>query len=390
MKSNVIVLRTIITLHLLLFAISALGQPISSASASRRGAASAAQEPAPPPAETPAPAANSAAGITAEASVLATPDATQAATPSLEEALKMDDSAVIVVDGADVRIGDLRSSVMAELERASGSPPPTKAVRAKPDSAMPDTSVGTAASAINRSNPIKEAEEACAEGVPWVSRVEGTVTSGNRFTIKGACFGDRPGKVELIGNLPPEAQRAAFEEWTKNKIVAVMPRVSGADDGTVGVTVVAAGGQRSAAKQARFFAERESVQVSAERWRPSNLLQTPLTFTVISSPGSGEQYDDPHLKLTGLSIFQITVHPSCWLDDVGAVAHSGRVTSIRWADEGPPLPNMGSVELDWSLSCTHRKRETTSTFTSEWSWTSVCGSNIELNATALCPIGVLP
>ena len=95
------------------------------------------------------------------------------------------------------------------------------------------------------------------------------MTSGSRFTIKGACFGDRPGKVELIGNLPPDAQRAAFEEWTKNKIVAVMPRVSGADDGNVAVTVIAAGGQRSAAKQARFFVEREIVQVPAERWRPN-------------------------------------------------------------------------------------------------------------------------
>lgn len=301
----------------------------------------------------------------------------------------MDDSAVIVVGGADVRIGDLRSSVWAELERASGNPPPKKAMRAKPDSDIPDTSVGTAASAILHSNAIKEAEEACAEGVPWVSRVEGTVTSGSRFTIKGACFGDRPGKVELIGNLPPEAQRAAFEEWTKNKIVAVMPRVSGADDGTVAVTVVAASGQRSAAKQAKFFAERETVRVPAERWRPSNLLQTPLKWTVASSSGD-DNFDVNKIQSEGRSIFQITIHPSCWLDAIGAEPHSGVAENIRLVDEGPPLPNMGSVELDWHDSCISRSWEKSGPSTYDYSLTWVCGSNIELSATALCPIGVLP
>jgi len=389
MKTKPVALRMITTIMLLLIVGPAFGQSISSAGASRRGAASSAQEPAAPPPETPAPAANSAAGVAAEASVLNTPVGTPSATPSLEEALKMDDSAVIVVGGADVRVGDLRSSIWAELERASGNPPPTKALRAKPASDIPDTSIGTSAATVNSKNAMLRGEEACAEGIPWVARIEGTVTSGSRFTIKGACFGDRPGKVELIGNLPPEAQRAAFEEWTKSKIVAVMPRVSGADDGTVAVTVVAAGGQRSAAKQAKFFAERETVQIPADRWRPSNVLQTPLTWTSASSNGD-DNVSKSKIASKGRSIFQITVHPSCWLDGVGAEPHSGVAESIRWVEETQAPPNTGSVELQWRDSCVKRTWEKSGTLTYEYSITYVCGSNIELNASALCPIGVLP
>ena len=66
----------------------------------------------------------------------------------------MDDSAIIVVGGTDVRVGDLRSSIWAELARASGNPPPTKALRAKPESDIPGTPAGTSAAVVNRKNAI--------------------------------------------------------------------------------------------------------------------------------------------------------------------------------------------------------------------------------------------
>jgi hypothetical protein len=209
------------------------------------------------------------------------------------------------------------------------------------------------------------------------------VTSGGRFTIKGACFGDQPGKVELIGNLPSDAQRAAFEEWTNGRIVAVMPRVSGAVDGTVAVTVTGSSGNRSAAKQAAFFVERVSVAVPAERWRPANRIYQAPKWT-----------NDIGLTKDGETQLHVSVNPACWLDVAFANSRVGTVRTVAWLNEEPSKPHEGGVEVGWQTSCINKRTSKLKWFVyvpyADTDEESVCAVDVVVDATAQCPIGVQP
>lgn len=372
-------MRTIAAVLAIVCAGAAVAQTTPTAGAVRRSAASATQAPA---TTTPAPT-TSAAGVSAAPAVLSTPATTSNATPSLGAVMTMDDNATVVANGQDVRVGDVKREVWAALKDASGSPPPMTVKRATPGTDIPAASLGTSASSILGTNAQETAKHACDDQTPWISRIEGSVTSGGRFTIKGACFGAQPGKVELIGNLPSDAQRAAFEEWTNGRIVAVMPRVSGAVDGTVAVTVIGSSGNRSAAKQAAFFVERVSVAVPAERWRPANRVYQAPKWT-----------NDIGLTKDGETQLHVSVNPACWLDVAFANSRVGTVRTVAWLNEEPSKPHEGGVEVGWQTSCVNKRTSKLKWFVyvpyADTDEESVCAVDVVVDATAQCPVGVQP
>jgi len=82
---------------------------------------------------------------------------------------------------------------------------------------------GTGRKPINVHNEVLK-PKSCNELPPDIAARQGAAAAGGAFSIEGICFGDRAGSVELIGQFPGGTLRPAFQEWTNERIVAVMPR----------------------------------------------------------------------------------------------------------------------------------------------------------------------
>ncbi len=123
-------------------------------------------------------------------------------------------------------------------------------------------------------------------GPPTISEVEGRLKPGGKVTLWGSCFGDRAGRVEIIGQFPGGKLKPAFTAWDMNGVELEIPaNIRGAMDHTVAVSIVTADGKTSAAMPAQFIAARERVEVPERLWSPSARFELAAT--------GGPQPDQP-------------------------------------------------------------------------------------------------
>jgi hypothetical protein len=325
----------------------------------------------------------------------------------------MEDRAIIIVSGKSRAAGDVKREIKAELQRLSGpaqtlrtgsrlksvpvqhvmenpggAPRPKTgagALTSRPATSVEGLSMPSAAVQLGgiRKEALVSPKEYCRTHAPEVSRVRGALTPNERFTIEGLCFGDTTGSVQVIGQFPGGNMKLVFERWTDDEIVAFVPKVVGAADHAVALTVVRTDKTRTAAAQAKFVATRERVEVPGRYWSPSERFDHIgvvqgggnifAGFTVNSA--SAGSYTTP---------FTLSINPACALDNAAWSSSVGRVDAFNGWDDGPP--HEAKVSVVWTPRCTTQ----TTNYVFASSSQRICSMTFNLKAWAMCPLGVAP
>lgn len=230
------------------------------------------------------------------------------------------------------------------------------------------------------------AETRCLDkGPPAISEVDARLKPGGKLTVWGKCFGERAGRVEVIGQFPGGTLSVAFTGWEQTSVdIEVPATVRGATDHTVAVTVVTADGKRSPAMQAQFVAARERVEVPDRLWSPGSAFE----LAAITESGSGTV----NAAAAGHLSRSLRINPQCGLHTMEAVVLSGSVSAIRGWEQGKA--NEASVTIDWAGTCLDTTTTTNYNYVvtedREVSVRSACRVALQPRAWAYCPAGVAP
>lgn len=324
----------------------------------------------------------------------------------------MEDRAIIIVGGKPVAAGDVKRELQFELRQQSV--PQSKIVRRVPQPAqVRDIPGGIGANIRPLPKPTDHIDVAshtpsvggyagvrdtarasaglsytellnyCKTHPAEISRVRGTITPNNRFTIDGNCFGDTTGAVEAIGMFPGGNLRLVFERWSDSQITAFVPAVSGAPDHTIALTVVRPDKGRSPAVQARFYATRQQVVVPPRYWSPN-----PDFVDIQVDQGGGNIFSSYTVWGAGaasrVTPFSLQINPNCELDSAAANSNTGRVEAINW--DSPSSANQANVEVVWTPRCVTQ----TTNYVVASSSQRICSVGFTLSAWAQCPVGLTP
>jgi hypothetical protein len=325
----------------------------------------------------------------------------------------MEDRAIIIVGGKPLTVGELKKNLFAEIAAKSGPPKTIKSsarkldfVQPTPQSTMQRRTGGGGNSSLSiksenvlslpgkvtskvsaDANHVSISEMRCPDkgkGLPKISEIAGKLMPGQRVTVWGECFGDRAGRVEIIGPFPGGKLNPAFISWDQNSIELEIPNVQGASDNAAALTVVTADGKTSAAMQAQFVAARERIEVPDRLWSPN------ANFELSSAE---DTYSNANKASHGQLAKSLRINPQCALDDMGVTVLSGNVTAIKGWEQGPP--NEATVTLDWVGTCTQKNIRTDYNYVIaasgyDISFTSACRVAFQTRAWAYCPVGVAP
>ena len=224
--------------------------------------------------------------------------------------------------------------------------------------------------------------KSCNELPPDIGRTQGAAAAGGAFSIEGICFGNQAGSIELIGQFPGGTLHPAFQEWTDDRIVAVMPALRGVSDQTAALTVVRADHTRSTAHPVKFVATRERIEVPASRWSPAGAFdQTQVTES------GGTIFTSFHATGTGGTIagnFAVQVNPQCALDNLEIPLTAGRVVSVTGFENG--APNEAAITVTYEPNCTTKTLD----YVVGRDATTWCRVAFELRTWAYCPAGTSP
>jgi hypothetical protein len=310
-----------------------------------------------------------------------------------------DDSAIIMVGGRQTRAANLKNQIRSDLARSAGATPavfrgPTRKVRGHIATTMgmaatpsPGARIGMAVTpsplaGFGNLHAAVVNPKSCKAQSPGVVRTPGLAASGDAFTVEGICFGEQSGSVELIGQFSGGALHPAFQEWTDDRIVVVMPSVRGVPDHTMALTVVRADRNRSTAQPVKFVAARERVEVATGYWNPQGSVdQTQV------SEGGGNIFSGFRAVGTGGTIagnFRVQVNPQCALDNLEIPSSAGRVVSVAGFEDGPM--NEAAVTVTYAPNCTTK----TFDYVVGNDSTTWCRIAFQLRTWAYCPAGTQP
>lgn len=320
----------------------------------------------------------------------------------------LDSRATIIIGGKPVTVAEISKAISTEIGRTNGPPKSIKASRKGSASAVP-AKLGTMAATsrsptINKNalspatsfgpppitNPAQAARVTAEDvrklhcthkGPPDLVEISGSLTPGGKLALSGYCFGDRTGRVELIGQFPGGLLRSSFLSWDMTSIELAIPAdIRGAIDHFVAVTVIGADGRRSPAMQARFVAARERVPVPPDRWKPEAKFELMSVVDDIFPMNKAS---------SGKSAKSVRVQRECNLTDMEVLAVAGTVERIEGFDAGPH--NEAEVSITWRGACINSTTHHVYIFgIQEVTFKSACRVALEARANAVCPAGIAP
>jgi hypothetical protein len=314
----------------------------------------------------------------------------------------LEDRAIIIVGGKSSSAGEVKKALLGEIAKKAGPPKIVKGGARPLDLAALNVTKGAinspappvigSGSALNV--PASRGMEAmnslsavlCLDkGPPLIDEVEKRLKPGTRVIIWGFCLGDRPGRVEIIGQFPGGKLTPAFTSWNMTSVEIEIPaNVRGAIDHAVAVSIVTADGKTTPAKQAQFVASRERVDVPERLWSPTAKFE--LSATGGAAPTNA--------AYSGQLSRTLRINPQCALYEMDALVLSGAVTEIRgWGTQG--LPNEASVSIDWMGTCTEKTTISQNNYVvyqeaASLSYNSACRVAFQTQASAYCPAGIAP
>lgn len=271
---------------------------------------------------------------------------------------------------------------ISQLVAATPSPP--QAAQIAPPSALKQSSTSA-----DKTNSYS-ASRCLDQGPPKISEVGGHLKPGGKVTVWGECFGDRPGRVEIIGQFPGGKLAVAFTAWDMTSIdIEVPANVRGAADHYVAVSVVTADGKTTPAMQAQFIAARERIEIPERLWAPAASFELSSTTETLNTD-TGVNRTNP--AASGQVAKSLRVHPQCALDTMDALVLSGGISRISGWEQGPP--NEATVTIDWVGTCTGTKTTTSYHYVvalgDDIAITSACRVAFQARAWGYCPAGIAP
>ena len=117
---------------------------------------------------------------------------------------KLGDAEIIFVGGKQMTAGEVRRDIKAQIVHQAAAPTLVKVASRKVpgQTHMPLTADAAAMLARNHQGDRAPATVDCTQQAPTILAIEGSVASGQQFTILGRCFGEKNGDVKLIGQFP--------------------------------------------------------------------------------------------------------------------------------------------------------------------------------------------
>ena len=331
----------------------------------------------------------------------------------------MDERGIIIVGGKPLTVGELNKNLFAEIAAKNGPPKTIKSRARKLDFVQPVSpntmlyipegagkvrdaarisaksenlaalpTLGTPKISID-AKAVNYSELKCpnqGKGPPKISEIQGKLIPGKRVTIWGECFGDRNGRVEIIGQFPGDKLTPAFASWDQNVIEIEIPaNIRGAGDHATTLSVITADGKTSTSVKVQFMAARERIEVPAHMWSPG------AGFELAANENTTIDQNSARAGQTSKSL---RINTQCALETMDAVVVAGGVTEINGWEQGPP--NEAAVTLKWVATCSGKNATpATSGFlgigakfgTMDY---SACRVDFQTRAWAYCPIGVAP
>lgn len=346
----------------------------------------------------------------------------KAGTPKLAAPVRpgMDERGIIIVSGKPLTVGELNKNLFAEIAAKNGTPKTIKSRARKLDFAQPtplntklyipegagktrDAAAGISAKSENLASlpalgtsktsvdakAVNYSELKCpnqGKGPPKISEIQGKLIPGKRVTIWGECFGDRTGRVEIIGQFPGDKLTPTFASWDQNSIEIEIPaNIRGAGDHATTLSVITADGKTSTSMKVRFMAARERIEVPAHLWSPG------ARFELSANENTTIDQNTAH---AGQTAKNLRINAQCALETMDAVVVSGGVTEINGWEQGPP--NEAAVTLKWVATCSGKNATAGSSGflgigshfgTPDY---SACRVDFQTRAWAYCPVGVAP
>ncbi len=316
----------------------------------------------------------------------------------VDNLFEMDDRAIIIVGGKKTTAGDAKREIVAELRRATGPPQTFSVAARKTPAQLPTTNtplVDAPGPSALATQPIQgqasgriaaDLKMDCTRNLPRISNVQGRIAPGVQFTIIGTCFGNGWGYVEILGQFEGgKLKFSRYRVWKDDAIVVEMPYLEGIVDHTIAISVWRADdGKQSAAKQGRFVATRERVEVPGRYWEPgphftwTDVQEAERTLTHQERLGDRLNW--------AVNDFRLKVNPACALETMEIPTSVGYIQSVTgW--ENPP-PHEANVRVLWSPQCTYRR--TLYGLGVAEKRQRICRVAFELKAWASCPLGIAP
>jgi hypothetical protein len=327
---------------------------------------------------------------------------------------ELDDRAIIVVGGKQLRASDVKRELNTELERLSGPPVTARSVsrisggqpavpspaklgevsRPPRASRVPVITQPLGTEVVKQTGPKVEVQaqqgptaigtiEYCNKNPAKIHRVSGVLTPGGSVTITGECFGDKTGQVLAFGQFAGGTVPLSFQHWSNHRVVAVVPAVKGAADHPVQLTVVRADSKRSPAAQASFVATRERVAVPSRYWTPAEKFEASETAGGTDVAFYNFRYPSGH-GASRATPFKVSINQACALDSAEWTRTAGRIDAFNGWESGPP--HEANVEVVWTPVCTTKSTNYLVALDKQ----KVCRVAFNLRAWAQCPVGVSP
>jgi hypothetical protein len=342
----------------------------------------------------------------------------------------VEDRAIIIVGGKQSTAGELKKALLAEIGKKAGSSKTIKggartldlvalnvtngainspasprtmerpSANGKPKPPISQTAsaststqaaIGSGSALTVPASRARETKDSLSialcldKGPPLIDEVEKRLKPGTRVMVWGRCLGDRPGRVEIIGQFPGGKLTPAFTSWEMTGIEIEIPaNIRGAADHAVAISVVTAEGKTTPAKQAQFVAARERINVPDRLWSPNAKFEASATGGAAST----------NTAYSGQLSRTLRINPQCALYEMDALVLSGAITQIRgWETPGPP--NEASVLIDWMGTCTEKTTISQNNYvvfqgSASLSYDSACRVAFQTQASAYCPAGIAP
>lgn len=230
-------------------------------------------------------------------------------------------------------------------------------------------------------------ERDCTRNGPRISNLRGRITPGGSFTVNGACFGDRPGDVQLIGQFAGGTLRPAITRWGASAVVVQMPALPDTAGHVLSVSVRrAADGRTSPAVQGRLVPVMREVDVPPAAWSPNGQFTLSQNDTKVNTGvlDNVRTSDDARKLPRHKTTFRLAINASCELQTLEIPATTGAVHAVSGWDAGPP--HLANVEVTWTPRCEVDSLEVPGLARDEWK----CAAAFTLKARASCPAGVAP
>ena len=339
-------------------------------------------------------------------------------TPKLAAPVRpgMDERGIIIVGGKPLTVGELNKNLYADIAAKAGTPKTIKSrarkldfvqpvlqntlqqnigansqsfISARPENLASLSTPGTPKISID-AKAINYSELKCpnqGKGPPKISEIQGKLIPGKRVSIWGECFGDRTGRVEIIGQFSGDKLTPAFASWDQNLIEIEIPaNIRSASDHATTLSVITADGKTSTSVKVQFVAARERIEVPAYMWSPGARFELAANENTTMDQNSAR---------AGQTSKNLRINALCALETMDAVVATGGVTEINGWEQGPP--NEAAVTLKWVADCSGQTVTTRSpsgflgldaTFNA--TAYSVCRVDFQTRAWAYCPVGIAP